>query len=101
MDLKHFAAKFTSLALIAWGAFQVLLSFNAIFFIYPHLNPRGGGAFFIQEGLIEKALTLYASMVASGLYGFLLLFKPEEKVKIVHILFGVLILAGSVFFTIQ
>jgi len=101
VDLKHLAAKLTSLALIISGAYQTLLSLNAIFFIYPHLAPQGQEIYFIQEGLIEKALILYVSMVISGFYGVTLLFKPPEKIKIIHILSGMAIFIGSTFFVTQ
>lgn len=65
MSLKYLSAKLTSIALIFLGAYQILLSLTAIFFIYPYLNPYGRDALIIQERLIEKALILYASMVAS------------------------------------
>lgn len=101
MDLKHFTARLTSLALIASGLYQTLLSLNAIFFIYPHLTPQARETLIIQEGLIEKALILYASMVISSIYGVMLLFKPAEKLKIVHILSGAIIFVGSIFFITQ
>lgn len=101
MDLKHLAAKVTSLALIVSGLYQILLSLNAIFFIYPHLSPSGREVFIIQEGLIEKALILYVLMVTSGIYGVILLFKPREEVKLIHILSGILIFIFSIFFVVQ
>lgn len=101
MDLKQLAAKLTSSALIILGSYQILLSITAIFFVYPYLYPYGREAIIIQEGLIEKGLILYASMVVSGIYGVLLLFKPTEKVKIIHLLAGILIFIVSLFFVTQ
>lgn len=102
MDLKHLLAKALSILLILSGIYQILLSFNAIFFIYPYLTDyQGYRPFWIEEGLIEKALLLYAIMVVNGIYGVALLFKPPQEVKIIHILGGVLIFIGSAFFVIQ
>lgn len=101
VSLKQLATKLTSLALIILSSYQILLSITAIFFIYPYLYPYGREAIIIQEGLVEKALILYASMVASGIYGVTLLFKPTEKVKIIHLLAGILIFIFSLFFVTQ
>lgn len=84
--------------MIASGLYQILLSINAIFFIYPNLHPEGKEALLIQEGLIEKAIIIYASVIANSVYGTILLFKPEEEVKVIDILFGIVIFAGSIFF---
>ncbi len=98
MNLRPLLAKITSVGLIISGLYQILLSIHATFFIYPNLQPLGQETFLIQEGLVEKALLLYASMMTSGIYGTALLFKPKEKVKILHIIFGVLLFFGSIFF---
>jgi hypothetical protein len=53
----------------------------------------------IEAGLIEKALILYVTMVASGVFGSILLLKPSSKVKTFHIVLGILIFIISALFT--
>lgn len=102
MDLKHLLAKVISILLILFGIYQIFLSLNAIFFIYPHLTDyQGYHLLWIEEGLIEKALLLYATMVVNGIYGVVLLFKPIQEVKIIHIFGGIAIFIVSVFFVVQ
>ena len=84
MDLKHTLAKIVSGSLILFAAYQTLISFYSIFFIYPKLNTFNQKNYLIQEGLIEKALIIYFSMVVSGLYGVILLFKPSSKLNFNH-----------------
>lgn len=99
MDLKNLVTKITSFTLIFFGLYQILLSLNAIFFIYPHLISRHAySSLIIQEGLIEKALLLYAMMVTNGIYGIALLLKPSREVEIIHILFGLLLTVVSIIF---
>jgi hypothetical protein len=101
MSFRRLLTKVVSLALIVSGLYQIILSLNAIFFIYPNLHPQGQEALIFQEGLVEKALILYASIITTGIYGTILLFKPEEEVKIIHIVFGILIFVGSIFFVVK
>lgn len=102
MDLKHFLVKALSILLILSGIYQIFLSLYAIFFVYPHLSSyQGYCSFWIEEGLIEKALFLYVIMIIDGFYGITLLFKPTREVKIAHILAGILIFLGSAFFISQ
>lgn len=98
MELKDFVTKITSLALIFSGIYQIFLSLNAIFFIYPHLNPGYVHSSPVtQRGLIEKALLLYVTMVISGVYGIALLLKPSKEVEIIHIILGILLTVASIF----
>ena len=102
MDLKHLLAKITSVLLILSGIYQILLSFNSIFFLYPQLaNYQGPQSLTLEEGLVEKAIILYASMIATGTYGMALLIKPAHQIKIIHIIVGILIFIGSIFFISQ
>lgn len=102
MDLKHFLVKALSILLILSGIYQVFLSLNAIFFIYPYYASNYGyHLLWVEEGLVEKALILYATMIANGMYGVTLLFKPIREVKIAHIFIGILIFLGSAFFISQ
>lgn len=99
MGRKHLLTKAISIILIASGLYQIFLSLNAIFFIYPRLHPGQETApLIIQEGLVEKALLLYAMMIVDGIYGVALLFKPTEQVKMAHLAVGILIISISVFF---
>ncbi|MFC1727115.1 hypothetical protein ACFL0Y_01200 [Patescibacteria group bacterium] len=98
MDLKSLLAKIISVFLLIFSAYQTLLSINAIFFIYPNLDFQGQERFLIQTGLLDKALLIYISMITSGTYGFALLLKPTSKLKIIHIVSGILVFALSVFF---
>ena len=99
MDLKHLLAKITSVLLIVFSLYQTLLSLNSIFFIYPRLNSNGDQELLLlEQGLVEKAIIIYLSMLATGIYGFVLLFKPQNQVKILHIVFGLLIFGASLFF---
>jgi len=100
VNLKQLTTKITSVALISSGLYQIWLSLRAIFFIYPRLDFHQPEAFLIQEGLIEKALLLYGTMVLNSLYGVALLFKPTKEVKIIHLLGGMIILIISFFFVV-
>ena len=101
MDIKHLAAKITSVFLIASSIYQTFLSLNAIFFIYPNLEFSQQDKFTIQTGLVEKALVLYISMVAAGIYGLALILKPIEKISLINIIFGLVIFLASIFFVTQ
>lgn len=99
MNWKNLATKIVSLLLIAVGLYQVFLSLKAIFFIYPQLGPEI--KYFppsAREGLIEKAIILYASMLIDGAYGTALLLKPSKEIKAIHLLAGLLIAIASIFF---
>ena len=98
MSLRRILTKITSIAMVLFSLYQIFLSMNAIFFIYPNLQPQGYEALVVQEGLIEKAIILYISMITNGIYGTILLFKPEEEVKFIHIIFGIIIFFVSLFF---
>lgn len=99
MDLKSLTARVISLFLIASGLYQMLYSLESIFLIYPQFSSRfGEQSLIIQEGLIEKALIIYATMIVDGIYGTTLLFKPARKIKTAHIVIGFLIAVASVFF---
>ena len=97
MNLKNLVTKITSLVLIFAGLYQTLLSLNAVFFIYPSLS-RTRPSFIIQESLIGKALLLYATMISDGIYGLVLLFKPSQEVKTIHLIAGILLAVFSIFF---
>lgn len=98
MDLKTASAKIVSFFLLLSSLYQTLLSVNAIFFIYPNLIVNHQNQYRIEEGLIEKAIILYATMLTGGLYGLSLLLKPSDKLKFVHIFSGLIIFFVSVFF---
>ncbi len=102
MDLRYLLAKITSVLLILSGLYQILLSVSAIFFVYPQLaNYHGYQSLGAEESLIEKAIIIYISMIASGTYGLALLVKPAHEIKIAHIVVGALIFIGSIFFISQ
>jgi hypothetical protein len=101
MAFKQIAAKITSVALIIFSLYQMVFSLNAIFFIYPHLSEGQNPSYNLQQGLIEKAIVLYVTMITSGIFGFILFFKPAEKVKTIHILLGIIVFAISAYFSIQ
>jgi hypothetical protein len=102
VDLKHVLAKIISLLLIFSGLYQIFLSFNAIFFVYPQLSKfHGYQTLSVEGGLVEKAIIIYISMIVSGTYGLALLFKPAPQIKIAHIIIGILIFIGSLFFISQ
>jgi len=102
VDWKNFLAKTISILLILSGLYQILLSFNAIFFVYPQLaDYHGYQSFTAEGGLVEKAIIIYISMITSGTYGLALLVKPAPQVKAAHIIIGILIFIGSVFFISQ
>lgn len=97
MELKPLFTRIISLFLIFFGLYQILLSTKAIFFVYPYLSPTDlGFSSIIQEGLIEKALLLYATMIIDGIYGITLLLKPIKEVEIIHLILGILIGIASV-----
>lgn len=98
MGLKKILARLVSILLIVLGLFNTLLSVQAIFFIYPKLRIDIRTPIDIQAGLVEKALVLYLTMVVDGTYGLVLLLKPAEKIKTIHIVIGFLIFVASIFF---
>lgn len=98
MRLKRLLARLVSLVMVGNGLYQMYLSINSIFFIYPQLTTQAPGAMTLQAGLMEKAILIFISMIANGVYGVALLFKPEEKIQILHIILGVTIFVGSLFF---
>lgn len=100
MDLKHLAAKTVSIFLILFGLYQVYLSINSIFFVYPHLAEGEGYSRIIQEGLLQKAIFIYISMIVDGVYGFALFLKPAHEVKVMHIITGGAIGIVSFIFTV-
>ena len=100
MDIKDFVTKITSLTLVFTGFYQIFLSLNAVFFIYPSFD-QTRPSFTIQEGLIEKALLLYATMISDSIYGLALLFKPSQEVKTIHVIIGILLAVFSIFFITQ
>jgi len=99
-NLKNIITKLTSFILLFSGAYQTLLSLNAIFFIYPHLNPHQEEVI-IKEGLIEKAFLLFATMVVDGIYGIILLIKPSKKIEVIHLIAGMVLIVVSFFFITQ
>lgn len=101
MQFKPLSARIISIALIIFSLYQTFLSLNSIFFIYPQLNPGGQDSQLIQTGLVEKAFLIYLSMIASGVYGAFLLFRPKEEVKFIQIISGVLIFLISFFFVVK
>lgn len=99
MELKDFAQKIISFILILSGIYQIFLSFNAIFFIYPQLVPSQRRFSYLTEmGLTDKALLLYATMIIDGIYGLGLLLKPSREVEIFHLVFGAVLAIVSIFF---
>jgi hypothetical protein len=102
MSLKHFVAKITSVLLIFSTFYQTVLSINAILFVYPQLaNLQRYQSLTVEKVLVEKAIIIYVSMLVSGTYGITLLVKPAQQLKIAHILVGILIFIGSLFFISQ
>jgi len=101
MLAKKTLAKIISFGLILFSFYQIWLSLQAIFFIYPKLQFHQTNSLILEEGLVEKALLIYASMITSGLYGMLLFFKPSEKIKLIHIFTGIVIFIASLFFVVE
>ena len=101
MDLKHLTAKAVSVSLIFFGLYQVYLSINSIFFIYPRLAEGAGYSRVMQEGLFQKAIFIYLSMIIDGVYGFALFLKPAHEIKIMHIVTGAVIGTVSFIFTFR
>jgi len=102
MSLKRIFSRLISFVLIAAGLYQVFYSSWLILFVYPKLSiGQNASDLLIQEGLIEKALVYWLTIVVGGFYGFFLLFKPEEEIGIYHLVAGVLISIFSIFFIIN
>ena len=101
INYRLYAAKITSLGMIVSCFYQILLSLNAIFFIYPYLDTHDQRNLIIQEGLVEKAIILYVTMIINGFYGVTLLFKPARQVKLIHVFAGMVIFIGSLFFVVD
>lgn len=98
-ELKGFIAKIVSFLLIGLGVYQILISLNDIFFVFPHLNPSQSLSLpKIKVNLIEKAVLLYATMVFDGIYGVVLLLKPSEKIRIINLMIGIFLTIVSIFF---
>ena len=99
MTWKKLVVNILSFFLILVGGYQMIFSLQRIFFLYPHLHPSSWRhSLLLQEGLIEKAFILYLTMVVDGFYGLSLLFKPIEKIKLAHLIAGLLIALFSVSF---
>lgn len=102
MDLKHKVSKLISILLILVGFFHLAYSTYLLVFFYPNMSlPQGKLGLSIQRSLIEKALVMYLNLVVDGIYGLVLLTKPKEEIKVLHILLGAVVLAVSTFFMIQ
>ena len=101
MDIKNHSAKIVSFFLIANTIYQTILSVNAIFFIYPRLNFDSQNNLIIQEGLVERAIILYATIVVGGIYGSFLLLRPSNKLKVIHVISGILIFIFSIFYVVR
>jgi hypothetical protein len=99
MDYKNFVAKTVSIILILSTVYQILLSINAIFFLYPELiSGNHQVSLRLEMGLADKALLLYATMIVDGAYGLGLLLKPSREVEIFHIVLGAILAILSIFF---
>ena len=99
MDLKHRLSQLISLALIGIGLYQVLYTASLILFVYPQIEiSHDINGLLLQEGLIEKAIVYYFSMLINGFYGFFLLFKPKEEIHLFYLAAGVAIGIFSYFF---
>jgi len=102
VDFKHLASRIISVVLIGAGLYKVFYSALLIFFIYPRFNIQNNTAgLLIQQGLVEKALVYWLTMVVDGLFGFNLLFKPQGEIRFVHIFLGLFISIFSVFFIVR
>lgn len=88
MDLKHLAAKVVSISLILFGLYQIFLSLDAIFFVYPNLG-KEGYSLAMQKELFQKAVFIYLGTIVNGIYGFILFFKPAHEIKVMNILTGI------------
>ena len=99
MDFKHKLAKLVSFLLIGVGLYHVFYSISLLFFVYPHLSiSQDKAGLLIQQGLLQKAIIYYFSMLVNGLYGYFLFFKPKEEIETYHIVAGIIISVFSVFF---
>jgi hypothetical protein len=91
--------KITSILLIGTGLYQIFYSTSLLFLVYPHLKfGSGQSGFLLYEGLIEKAIFYFLTMIISGFYGLALMFKPEEELTYLQIFGGLIIFGFSVFF---
>lgn len=102
MDLKHAFSKLLSAILIGIALFQTFYSTNLVFFVYPQVKiNQDFFGLLIQEGLIEKAIIYWLLIILSGIYGFSLLFKPQEEIEIYHLIAGTAISVFAIFFVIR
>ena len=102
MDLKHAFSKLLSAVLIGVTLFQVFYSASLVFFVYPQVEiTQDFFGSLIQEGLIEKAIVYWLLIILSGVYGFSLLFKPQEEIEIYHLVAGTIISVFAIFFVIK
>lgn len=102
MSLKRFFSKSLSFILIGAGLYKMLYSVLLIFFVYPQLSTgQDPMSLLIQEGLIEKVIIYWLMMILDGVFGFFLLFKPEEEIRIFHLVAGAIISIASVFFIVR
>ncbi len=102
MSFKRIFSRLVSFSLIGAGLYQILYSSSLIFFVYPKLKiSQDTGGLLIQEGLIEKAIIYWLMMAVNGFYGFFLLFKPEEEIRLYHLVAGVAVSVFSIFFIVR
>ena len=102
MDLKHAFSKLLSAVLIGVTLFQVFYSASLVFLVYPQVEiTQDFFGLLIQEGLIEKAIVYWLLIILSGVYGFSLLFKPQEEIEIYHLVAGTIISVFAIFFVIK
>lgn len=102
MSPKRIFSRLISLSLIGAGLYQILYSSLLVLFVYPKLKiSQDAGGLLIQEGLIEKAIVYWLMIIVNSLYGFFLLFKPEEEIRFYHLAAGVVISIFSIFFIVQ
>jgi len=99
VGIKKFFSNLISLSLIGFGLYQVFYTANLLFFVYPNLKIDLVRTNWLwQEGLVEKAIVYWISMIFDAFYGIFLLFKHEEEVNLFHLAAGVLIGIFSFFF---
>ena len=99
MTLRYKLSKVISLLLIFVGLYQIFYSTSQLVFVYPEIkiNNNQTGQL-IQQALLQKAIVDTLIIVVAGIYGYLLLFKPEEKIKTYHVVAGFIISLFSLFF---
>ena len=102
VDLKHFFSKLISATLIGTTLFQIFYSISLIFLVYPRIEiNQNFWGLLIQQSLIEKAIVYWFLIIIQGIYGFFLLFKSKEEIKVYHLVAGTIISVFAIFFVIK